>query len=472
MAVDTSYLAGGLDSALEKPTMNYRRFVALYLAVASTIGVPAQTAWLAELTAKFGPESDTPVGFRSMPFSMQERMLVYGRCKLLELRYIDSVGALPAYNVSPLLLTYNNDGDSFRLHPQKLIDAIAYACEILDIESRGLLLADWVTLVRDTLQMPHTGSALLNSWDPANAATLIAMARVFGSAYQVVAGLGDYELDISPETPKRLRDPDYTAFVQFTSWLAEGAFWGAISFTDPMDILSQENYGTTSMDALVAEMVELFRRGRTDLNSFKRYLPQAEIVAYGYTPEIVVQLLGSFVQDVNSLTQPNVIYIDFPNGLVPNVTPAEGALVLKVPAGIDVDTVNFFLEYEEGAGGPVIDAANPVIVDATTFVITSSLVGTKRRWEFAATKVAKWLGGASYQIGTFDLEIPAGMKYGSGPQITIVTNAAITVLNDGATPHAQDFLKLGFRAKTGIKTDESQNLAFPVQAPLFPIPPL
>lgn len=472
MAVDLTYLTGGLDTAMEKPTMNYRRFVALYLAVAATISVPAQTAWLAEMNAKFGPEVETPSGFRKLPLSMQERVLIYGRCKMLEQRYIANVGPLPVYTANKYLLTYNNSGDSFRLHPQKLIDAIAYACEILDIESRGLALAAWNAFASTSLQMPNTAERLYQAWDARLAPVMIAMARIFGSAYQTVVGLGNYELDINPQTPVRLRDADYTSFIQMGSWLAEGAYWGGISFTDPMDILSQENYGTTSMDALVAEMVSLFRRGRIGINDMRRYLPHAEIVAYGYVPEIVVQLLDHLVQDKPNLTAANVIYLGFPGGLVPNVTPAQGSLILKVPVGFDINTVDFYLEYEQPAAGIVIDAKNPVITNADVFTITSSLVGTKRRWKFSATKAAKWLAGGSYQIGTFDFEVPAGQKYGSAPQITIVPNTALTVLSDGATPHAQDFLKLGMRAKTGIKSDQSQNIQFPVQAPLFPIPPL
>lgn len=473
MAVDTSYLAGGLESALEKPTMNYRRFVALYIAVGTTIGGAEQTAWLAELTAKFGPESDTPSGFRKMPFSMQERMLVYGRCKLLELRYIDNVGPLPVYAASPLLLTYNNAGDSFRLHPQKMIDAIAYACELLDIVSRGLLLGDWTTLVRDSLQMPDTATKLLNSWDPRLAATLIAMARVFGSPYQTVAGLGDYELDITPETPKRLRDPDYTAFIQFTSWLAEGAFWGAISFTDPMDILSQEDYGTTSMDALVAEMVDLFRRGRVGINDMRRYMPQAEIVAYGYTPEIVVQLLDYLVADMPKLpAQDNIVWIEFTGGKVPNAATVTATLKMRVPAGIDIEQLLFAIEYPEGPAGELLGLANGVSGDADTFVATDILLVGNRCLKIAATKAAKWAGGGEYTLGTFDILIPAGKKYGSPPVVTVVPNNAVFIASDGATPHASAMEQLGMRFKTGIKTDQSQNLAFPVQAPLFPIPPL
>lgn len=472
MAVDLTYLTGGLDTAMEKPTMNYRRFVALYLAVAATIGVPQQTAWLAEMNAKFGPEVETPSGFRKLPLSMQERVLVYGRCKMLEQRYVANVGPLPVYTANKYLLSYNNSGDSFRLHPQKLIDAIAYACEILDIESRGLALAAWNALASTSLQMPNTAERLLQAWDSRLAPVMIAMARIFGSAYQSVVGLGNYELDINPQTPIRLRDADYASFIQMGSWLAEGAYWGGINFTDQMDILSQENYGTTSMDALVAEMVSLFRRGRIGINDMRRYLPHAEIVAYGYVPEIVVQLLDHLVKDKANLTAANVIYLGFPGGLTPNVTPAQGSLILKVPAGFPIDTVDFYLEYEQPAAGIVIDATNPVVTDADVFTITSSLVGTKRRWKFSATKAAKWLAGGSYQIGTFDFEVPAGQKYGSAPQITMVPNEAITILNDGATLHAQDFLKLGMRAKTGIKSDQSQNIQFPVQAPLFPIPPL
>lgn len=472
MAVDLNYLAGGLDTAMEKPTMNYRRFVALYLAVAATIGVPEQTAWLAEMQAKFGPEVETPSGFRKLPLSMQERVLVYGRCKMLEQRYIANVGPLPLYAVNKYLLSYNNSGDSFRLHPQKLIDAIAYACEILDIESRGLALAAWNAFASTSLQMPNTAERLLQAWDSRLAPVMIAMARIFGSAYQTVVGLGNYELDIMPQTPVRLRDADYASFLQFTSWLAEGAFWGAIPFADPMDILSQEDYGTTSMDALVAEMVSLFRRGRIGINDMRRYMPFAEIVAYGYAPEMVVQLLDHLVKDKPNLTAANVIYLGFPGGLVPNTTPAQGSLILKVPAGFDIDTVDFYLEYEQPAAGIVLDAVNPVAGDADVFTITSSLVGTKRRWKFSATKAAKWLAGGSYQIGTFDFEVPAGQKYGTGPQLVIEPNESITIINDGATPHAQDFLKLGMRAKTGIKSDPSQNIQFPVQAPLFPIPPL
>lgn len=472
MAVDLNYLAGGLDTAMEKPTMNYRRFVALYLAVASTIGVPQQTAWLLEMQAKFGPEVETPGGFRKLPLSMQERVLVYGRCKMLEQRYVANVGPLPVYTANKYLLSYNNSGDSFRLHPQKLIDAIAYACEILDIESRGLGLAAWNAFASTSLQMPNTAERLIQAWDSRLAPVMIAMARIFGSAYQTVVGLGNYELDIDPQTPVRLRDADYASFIQFASWLAEGTFWGAIPFTDPMDILSQEDYGTTSMDAIVAEMVSLFRRGRIGINDMRRYLPQAEIVAYGYTPEMVVQLLDHLVKDKANLTAANVIYLGFPGGLVPNATPAQGSLILKVPAGFDIDTVDFYLEYDQPAAGVVFDAVNPVAGDADVFTITSSLVGTKRRWKFSATKAAKWLAGGSYQIGTFDFEVPAGQKYGTGPQLVIEPNESITIINDGATPHAQDFLKLGMRAKTGIKSDPSQNIQFPVQAPLFPIPPL
>jgi len=185
-----------------------------------------------------------------------------------------------------------------------------------------------------------------------------------------------------------------------------------------------------------------------------------------------VQLLDHLVQDKPNLTAANVIYLGFPGGLTPNTTPAQGSLILKVPAGFNIDTVDFYLEYDQPAAGVVIDATNPVITDADVFTITSSLVGAKRRWKFSATKAAKWLAGGSYQIGTFDFEVPAGQKYGSAPVLTIVPNEALTVINDGATPHAQDFLKLGMRTKTGIKSDQSQNIAFPVQAPLFPIPPL
>lgn len=426
MAFDTSILAGGLVE-IDPGVIHYRRVLAIRESVEITIDGTAKTAFDNAFTALFG--FDGLAGMQAHARPQQERIALWARMKLLELRAIEDGGvevdpAGSGFEGGDLFYKHYEDQWMF-LDDQLLWQVVLateawYALTVRGVSDSGL--ADLVNQV-----LGGSGSLVdTNSFDPihgfgvpvAQLQKAVSLVRLFETDYedaipQDVLEMEDHLLDLdNPQIFLRMTDANYVTHLHLMGWLAEGL--QTVTLDDQrlaFNAFSQTDFGDTAIAPEVEEMVELFRKLATLLaaSSGLRHdllIHFAEIVAHGYAPEALFQAIDFLPGEVAPGT-PGAIWIEVLDNPT-NAKTVECELKVFVPAGVEFTALKVELVHK--AGNPLLtryaNADGAVADEADHFFVSNLDENGIGKTKFEALSDSGLSGGSEgtvYTLGTFDL---------------------------------------------------------------------
>lgn len=477
MAFDTDLLVGGLTDGHDLSRLNYRRLLAIHANVLATTDVAHQNAFTAAFEALFGDSgADT---FRGYGDEEQERMVEWARLDLLRQRADFASEPLPAHVDEPFFIDFHEA--QWLTLDRRTVDTVIFATERWGVENLESVAA---ATIRDRMEangMPRNGTEFFQQWNRMNSKAAVALLRLLSTAYLDITDADEHELDLGiiatpvREVATRAKDRNWLTHLIVRAWYADARKTIALATArQSFNAITQTDWGDQAMDAVKAEMEELFERlgGSSGISNLNHRLitGHAEMLAHGFIPSASLQLFETTPDNGLEITQPGAVWIEpVDPATVMNGTGPTFQLKMFVPEGVSVD--DFSLRWNHPQGNALftryINLAAAAIVDADTFAVANADdagVGLNR---ITGDKAAKWTGGAGgtvFTIGTFTFNyIAEGVTpFDISPNPYAMT-PQIESIDDGGADVSQNFELKGHRIMSGLVQDGSTPVAFPPQ---------
>lgn len=470
MAFATSILAGGYLENQDAGTINYKRVLAIRESVLSTTDLAHQITFDADFLSRWG--FDSLEGMQAHHRDSQDRIALWARCKLLDLRR-DFAAVPPAVYPAEKYYFSFYDTDWFKLDRNLLEVVVAWTERFHAINVKGVAGATIDTLLEDSRVVQFgLENALTN---PAHQIKLAqSLIRLADENYENVPGAAAIIQDLKvDDVAQRMYSPNYITHLHMMGWYADGL--ASLSLADQRNAFNaytQTDWGTEAVDAVQVEMQEMMARlftidGGKGGQTHELMLLQAELTAHGMIPEVLFQRIDFLPGEISEDVQ-GAVFVRFPGALAlqSNAKTLACALEVFVPEGVTLTTLDVQLNQVDANAlfTHYAVSGNEAIIDADTFTITDDLDAGIGRNHFQATKAAGWVGGVGgtlHVIGTFDL----GYIDLVNPAFEIAPRPyqmfpAVNSLLNGASDVSSAFFFKGLRFLSGMENDGGRNYEF------------